>query len=71
MPLLSENVRYLPKTTPKSVISMIEYLTKDRDDEREARYRIQRFLEQKHPDVWKDYNDSRLYALIMGKEELV
>jgi predicted RecB family nuclease len=55
-----------PKSTPKGVLNYIEYLTEDRDREREARQNFRAFVESKYPEIAKEYDNERLAKEIFG-----
>ncbi len=56
----------LPKSTPKGIVNYIEYLEKDRDNERDGLYNLRRWLETNHPEIIKEYDNDRLIRAITG-----
>lgn len=56
----------LPKTTPKLVVNYIEWLREDRDQERDARHRLERYLDKRYPGWQKGYDNDRLLKAIKG-----
>jgi hypothetical protein len=58
----------LSASTPKKIRNIIEFLTEDRDRERDGLYNLRRYLETNHPEIIKEYDDYKLLKAINGEQ---